>query len=129
MNTNTSFCMQIEKEEKKPFEEKRERERGEREMRIVFCWSNRLLLLTRRHTEREKKKTKKKEHIITVAITLFFQNTKKPYAMTNDNEEEQQQQQRKRVFHSSFSIRSVLGEDDMVRMKKNAFFFSLDDQF
>lgn len=55
MNTNTSFCMQIEKEEKKPFEEKRERERGEREMRIVFCWSNRLLLLTRRHTERKKK--------------------------------------------------------------------------
>lgn len=36
--------------------------------------------------------------------------------MTNDNEEEQQQQ-RKRVFHSSFSIRSVLGEDDMVRIK------------
>lgn len=36
--------------------------------------------------------------------------------MTNDNEEKQQQQ-RQRVFHSSFSIRSVLGEDDMVRMR------------
>ena len=31
--------------------------------------------------------------------------------MTNDNDQQQKQQ---RVFHSSFSIRSVLGEDDIV---------------
>jgi hypothetical protein len=32
--------------------------------------------------------------------------------MTNDNDHQQQPQH---VFHSSFSIRSVLGEDDMVK--------------
>jgi hypothetical protein len=36
--------------------------------------------------------------------------------MTNGNDQQQQQQQH--VFHSSFSIRSVLGEDDMVKTKK-----------
>jgi hypothetical protein len=38
--------------------------------------------------------------------------------MTNDNDHQQQQKQ-ERVFHSSFSIRSVLGEDDTVKREKN----------
>jgi hypothetical protein len=42
--------------------------------------------------------------------------------MTNDNEHQQHQQH---VFHSSFSIRSVLGEDDTVKRQKNEFNFDL----
>jgi len=41
--------------------------------------------------------------------------------MTNDNDHQQQQQQQQHVFHSSFSIRSVLGEDDTVKRQKNKF--------
>lgn len=38
--------------------------------------------------------------------------------MTNDNDQQQKQQQQQHVFHSSFSIRSVLGEDDTVSARK-----------
>lgn len=50
---------------------------------------------------------------------LFFQNKKKSNAMTNDNDHQQQQPQQ-HVFHSSFSIRSVLGEDDTVRKREKS---------